>query len=192
MSEPSSPRAPLSFDASARRIGNYCWIEMRAFETLGAWTAAVPEPAVKATLAAHSRQRGWHAEVWHDLLPVVGETGVDAYIAPASPALVAFVEALAAPDAADRTIEKLVGAYRVLLPHAAVTYGEHLDRASPVSDGPTIRALRLVLSDQRGQWHEGEALLQAQLRSEADLERAASHQLRLERLMLAASGIAGH
>ena len=181
----------MSLDASARRIGNYCWIEMRAFETLGAWTATVPEPAVKAALATHSRQHGWHAEVWHDLLPVLGETGVDAYIAPASPAVVAFVEALAAPEAADLTIEKLVGAYRVLLPHAAVTYGDHLDNASPISDGPAIRALRLVLSDQRDQWHEGESLLQAQLRSEADVERAASHQLQLERLLLAAGGVAG-
>jgi hypothetical protein len=191
MSEPSSPRAPLSLKASARRIGHYCWIEMRAFETLGAWSAGVPEPKVKAALATHSRQHGWHAELWHDLLPVIGETGVDSYIAPASPALVPFVEALAAPEAADLTIEKLVGAYRVLLPHTAVAYGDHLERASPISDGPTMRAIRLVLSDQLDQWREGEALLQAQLRSEADVERTASHQLRLARLLLAAGGIAG-
>jgi hypothetical protein len=191
MSQPSLPRAPLSLEASARRIGHYCWIEMRAFEILGAWAATVPEPAVKAALATHSRQHGWHAEVWHDLLPVIGETGVDSYIAPASPALGAFVEALAAPEAADLTIEKLVGACRVLLPHTAVTYADHLDHASPISDGPAIRGLRLVLSDQLDHWHEGEALLQAQLRSEADLERAASHQLQLERLLVAAGGIAG-
>jgi hypothetical protein len=191
MSEPPLPRAPLSLEASARRIGHYCWIEMRAFEILGAWTATVPEPAVKAALATHSRQHGWHAEVWHDLLPVIGETGVDAYITPATPALVAFVEALAAPEAADLTIEKLVGAYRVLLPHAAVTYANHLDHASPISDGAVIRALRLVLADQLDHWHEGEALLRAQVRSDADVDRAASHQLQLERLLLTAGGIAG-
>jgi hypothetical protein len=191
MSEPLSPRAPLSLEASARRIGHYCWIEMRAFEILGAWTAAVPEAAVTAMLATHSRQHGWHAEVWHDLLPVIGETGVDSYIAPASPALVPFVEVLAAPEATDLTIEKLVGAYRVLLPRSALTYSDHLDHASPISDGPVIRALRLVLPDQLDHWHEGEAVLQAQLRSEADVERAASHQLRLERLLVTAGGIAG-
>lgn len=191
MSGPSSPPGPLSLEASGRLVGHYCWIEMRAFEILGAWTAAVPELAVKPALATHSRQHGWHAEVWHDLLPVIGETGVDSYIAPASPALAAFVEALAAPEAADLTIEKLVGGYRVLLPHTAVTYADHLDHASPISDGPTIRALRLVLSEQLDHWHEGEALLQAQLRSAADVERAASHQLQLERLLVAAGGIAG-
>jgi hypothetical protein len=190
MSEPSS-RAPLSLEASAQRIGHYCWIEMRAFEILGGWTATVPEPAVKVALATHSRQHGWHAELWHDLLPMIGETGVDSYIAPASPALVPFVEALAAPEPADRTIEMLVGAYRVLLPHTAVTYLGDLGHASPISDGPTVRALRLVLSDHHDHWHEGEALLQAQLRSDADIERAASHHLRLERLLVAAGGIAG-
>jgi hypothetical protein len=191
MSEPSSSRAPLSLEASARRIGHYCWIEMRAFEILGKWTAAVPEPAVKAALATHSRQHAWHAELWHDLFPVIGETGVDSYIAPSSPALLPFVDALAAPEAADLTIEKLAGTYRVLLPHTAITYRDHLDHASPISDGPTIRVLRLVLSDQLDHWQVGEALLQARLRSEADVERAASHQLQLERLLVAAGGFAG-
>ena len=191
MSGPSAPGAPLSFEASARRIGHYCWIEMRAFEILGAWTASVPEPAVKTTLATHSRQHGWHAELWHDLLPVIGEAGVDSFIAPPSAAHISFVEALAAPEAPDLTIEKLVGAYRVLVPHAAGAYGHHLERTSPVSDGPTIRALRLVLSDQHHHWHEGETLLQAQLRSDADVDRASSHQAHLERLLVAAGGIAG-
>ena len=57
--------------------------------------------------------------------------------------------------------------------------------------GPTMRALRLVRSDQLDHWHVGEALLQAQLRSDADVERASSHQLRLETLLVAAGGIAG-
>jgi hypothetical protein len=181
----------LSLEASARRIGHYCWIEMRAFEILGAWTAWVPEPAVKAALATHSRQHGWHAELWHDLLPALGEAGKSSLIAPPGATLVTFVDALAAPEAPELTIEKLVGGYRVLVPHAASAYGHHLERTSPVSDGPTIRALRLVLSDQLDHWHEGEALLQAQLRSDADVDRASSHQLRLEKLLVAAGGIAG-
>ena len=201
----SSPRAPLSLEASARRIGHYCWIEMRTFEILGAWSASVPDPAVRAALATHSRQHGWHAELWHDLLPVIGETDPDvgrparcaesgkvaSLIAPSGAALVAFVDALSGPEAPELTIEKLAGAYRVLVPHAVSTYGHHLERTSPISDGPTIRALRLVLSDQRDHWHEGGALLQAQLRWDADVDRASSHQLRLEKLLVRAGGIAG-
>jgi hypothetical protein len=191
MSGPSLTRAPLSLEASARRIGHSCWVEVRAFEILGAWTAQVPEPDVQAILATHSRQHGWHAELWHDLLPVIGEGGSESFVEPPSGALTTFVEALAAPRAAELTLEKLVGAYRVLMPHAVSAHRQHLDRTSPISDGPTMRALRLVLSDHLDHWREGEALLQARLRSDVDVDRAASHQRHLEKLLVAAGGIAG-
>src|SRR5262245_20594683 len=191
MTEPSSPPGTLPLEAGARLVGHYCWIEMRAFEILGAWTASVPEPAVKVTLATHSRQHGWHAELWHDLLPVIGETGVDAFVTPPGGALAAFVEAVGAPEAPELTIEKLVGAYRVLVPHLVGAYRRHLDLTSPISDGPTIRALRLVLADERDHWYEGEALLQAQLRSRGDVDRASSRQRELEGLLVAAGGITG-
>jgi hypothetical protein len=164
---------------------------MRAFETLGVWSTSVPEPDVKGVLATHSRQHAWHAELWHDLLPTIGEAGVERFIEPPGPGLPAFVEALAAPDASDLTVEKLVGAYRVLVPHIVSAYGRHLDRTSPVSDGPTARALRLVLTDQLEHWREGEALIQAQLHGDTDVDRASSHQAALERLLIAAGGIAG-
>jgi hypothetical protein len=164
---------------------------MRAFEILGAWTVEVPEPDVKAVLATHSRQHGWHAGLWHDLLPVIGEGGSESFGEPRSGALTTFVEALAAPRAPELTLEKLVGAYRVLMPHAVAAHRQHLDRTSPISDGPTIRALRLVLSDHLDHWREGEALLQALLRSDVDVDRAASHQRHLEKLLVAAGGIAG-
>jgi hypothetical protein len=164
---------------------------MRAFEILGAWTASVPEPEVKAVVATHSRQHGWHAELWHDLLPVIGEAGSERFVEPPNAALVGFIDALREPDAPELTVEKLVGAYRVLLPRTVAVYRHHLAGASPISDGPMIRALRLVLSDQVDHWRDGEALLQTQLLYGADVDRAAAHQARLEKLLVAAGGIAG-
>jgi hypothetical protein len=197
-----------SLEAAARRIGHYCWIEMRAFETLGGWSASVPEPDVAATLATHGRQHGWHAELWHDLLPVIGEASgpsraagsaksgkrrleADRYVEAPNAALVAVTDALAEPAAPELTLEKLVGAYRVLLPHSVTVYRRHLATASPISDGPTIRALQLVLADQLNHWRDGEALVQAQLRSDAEVERAASYQARLETLLVRAGGMTG-
>jgi hypothetical protein len=191
MTGPAPPGASPSLEAAAHRIGHYCWIEMRAFETLGAWSASVPEPELRAMLATHSRQHAWHAELWHDLLPVIGEAGVERFVEPPSSVSVTFVEALAAPGAPERTIEKLAGAYRVLVPHAVAAYQRHLSGSSQISDGATIRALRLVLSDQVEHWREGEATLQSLLRSEGDVDRAASHQARLEKLLVAAGGVAG-
>ena len=182
---------PRTLDAQARHTGHCCWVEMRAFELLGAWSASVPEPEVKAMVATHSRQRAWHAELWHDLLPTAGDGGIEGFITPANPGVEAFVEALAQPEAPERTIEKLAGAYRVLTPRTVAAYTEQLADASPITDGPAIRALRLVLADQVEHWREGEAMLQALLRSGRDVDRAAGHQARLEALLVEAGGLLG-
>jgi hypothetical protein len=105
---------------------------------------------------------------------------------------VAFAAALVEPVAPDLTIEKLVGAYRVLLPRSVAAYSHHLRSASPITDAPTIRALRLTISDHIDHWREGEALLQALVTDDAAVDRAAAHHARLEKLVAAAGGIVGH
>jgi hypothetical protein len=200
MDEPTTPDAPSTLEASALRIGRYRWIEMRLFEALGGWVAGVPELDAKALLATHSRHHGWHAELWHDLLPVLpttdgGQPGagtpIEDWAPPASDEqLAAFAAALTEPRAPGLTLEKLVGVYRVALPHTIVTYTRHLRAASSVADGPTIRALRLVLSDELDHWRDGEMLLQSLVVEPGMLDRAAAHQVRLEKLLVAAGGIA--
>jgi hypothetical protein len=201
MDEPTTPDAPSTLEASALRIGRYRWIEMRLFEALGGWVTGVPELDAKALLATHSRHHGWHAELWHDLLPVLpttdgGQPGagtpIEDWAPPASDEqLAAFAAALTEPRAPGLTLEKLVGVYRVALPHTIVTYTRHLRAASSVADGPTIRALRLVLSDELDHWRDGEMLLQSLVVEPGMLDRAAAHQVRLEKLLVAAGGIAG-
>lgn len=201
MDEPTTPDAPSTLEASALRIGRYRWIEMRLFEALGGWVTGVPELDAKALLATHSRHHGWHAELWHDLLPVLpttdaGQPGagtpIEDWAPPASDEqLAAFAAALTEPRAPGLTLERLVGVYRVALPHTIVTYTRHLRAASSVADGPTIRALRLVLSDELDHWRDGEMLLQSLVVEPGMLDRAAAHQVRLEKLLVAAGGIAG-
>jgi hypothetical protein len=201
MDEPTTPDAPSTLEASALRIGRYRWIEMRLFEALGGWVTGVPELDAKALLATHSRHHGWHAELWHDLLPVLpttdgGHRGAGTPIEdwappPSDEQLAAFAAALTEPRAPGLTLEKLVGVYRVALPHTIVTYTRHLQAASSVADGPTIRALRLVLSDELDHWRDGEMLLQSLVVEPGMLDRAAAHQVRLEKLLGAAGGIAG-
>lgn len=57
----------------------------------------------------------------------------------------------------------LAGAYRVVLPRLLVACSEHLRAASPVSDGPLLRTLGLVVPDLMRDWLRGEALLQTLL-----------------------------
>jgi hypothetical protein len=201
MAQTTTSDAPSALDASALRIGRYRWIEMRLFEALGGWVTGVPELDAKALLATHSRHHGWHAELWRDLLPVLpatdgGRAGagtpVDEWAPPPSDEqLATFAAALTEPQALELTVEKLVGVYRVVLPHTIAAYTRHLRAASPVTDGPTIRALRLVLSDELDHWRDGEMLVQSLVVEPGILERAAAHQLRLEKLLVAAGGVAG-
>ncbi len=175
------PSAPL--EEGARRLGSYRWMESRLFEALGAWAATVPELHVKPVLAVHAREHAWHADLWLERLPGVEHLGPDGLTAPASDPEAAFASALLEPDAPDRTIEKLVGAYRVLLPRMVTSYSEHLRASSEIADGPVIRALRLVLRDEVEGWCRGEELIQSLLVTEEQVGRAAEHQRRLESIL---------
>lgn len=203
MADPKRPRAPFapwdrrelpgifSVEESARRVGNYKWIEMRLFEVLGGWVATVPELDVKMRLGTHCYHHAWHAELWHKRLPELREMNPDRLTVPPNDELVAFVDAMTEPEAPELTIEKLVGAYRVLIPHKIAAYTYHLNNTSTITDAPTIRSLRFVLQDELDDWRDGEMLLQSLIDSPEDVDRAAAHQAKLEKLMLAAGGIAG-
>jgi hypothetical protein len=110
---------------------------------------------------------------------------------PANDAVVVFMDTLTEPEAADQTIEKLVGVYRVLIPHKIAAYTFHLNNTSTITDAPTIRSLKLVLNDEFEDWRDGEMLIQSLLETEEEVRRAADHQAKLESLLLAAGGIAG-
>lgn len=178
-------------DESARRIGHYRWIEMRLFEALGGWVATVPELDVKMRLGAHCYHHAWHAELFTKRLPELREMTPDKLTLPANEHIVAFVEAMTEPEAAELTIEKLVGVYRVLIPRKIAAYTYHRNGTSTITDAPTIRILDFVLQDERADWIDGEMLLQSIITTEEQAERAAAHQARLERLMTLAGGICG-
>lgn len=181
----------FSVEETARRVGHYKWIEMRLFEALGGWVATVPELDVKMRLGTHTYHHAWHAELWHKRLPELREMNPDRLTVPPNDELVAFVDALTEPEAPEHTIEKLVGVYRVLIPHKIAAYTYHLNGTSTITDAPTIRSLRFILQDELDDWRDGEMLIQSMLDAPADVERAAAHQAKLESLLVAAGGIAG-
>ena len=203
MSDPKKPRPgfapwdrrqlPGLFDVeeTARRIGHYRWLEMRLFEALGGWVATVPELDVKTMLGRHTYHHAWHADLWTKRLPELREMVPDKRTVPANEHVVEFVSVLTEPEGPDRTIEKLVGVYRVLLPHKIAAYTYHLNGSSQVADGPTIRSLGFILQDEFDDWRDGEMMLQSLIETDEELERAMQWQLRLERLLVKAGGIAG-
>jgi hypothetical protein len=203
VTEPGQPRPPFApWDRrelpglfgvveSARRVGNYKWIEMRLFEALGGWVATVPELDVKLVLGRHCYHHAWHAELWNKRLPELREMNTERLTEPPNEAMVAFTDAVREPEAPELTIEKLVGVYRVLIPRKIAAYTFHLNATSRITDAPTMRSLNFILQDEFDDWREGEMLLQSLIATPEEAERAANRQRDLEQLMLAAGGITG-
>jgi hypothetical protein len=203
MADPKKPRpafAPwdrrelpgaFTVEETARRVGSYKWVEMRLFEALGGWVATVPELDVKTRLGTHCYKHAWHSELWHKRLPELREMNPDRLTQPANEHIERFMGAITEPEAPGQTIEKLAGVYRVLIPHKIAAYTYHLNNTSTITDAPTIRSLRLVLNDELEDWRDGEMLLQSLIETDDEVERAASHQSALEKIMLRAGGIAG-
>jgi hypothetical protein len=203
MSDAKKARAPFApwdrrdlpgafdVDETARRIGHYAWVETKLFEALGGWVATVPELDVKLRLGTHTYHHAWHADLFRKRLPELREMKPERLTVAPNPDLEAFVEALTEPEAPELTVEKLVGVYRVLIPHKIAAYTYQMNNTSRITDAPTIRILNFILQDEFDDWRDGEMLIQSLLRSPDDAARAAEHQGRLEAIMVAAGGIAG-
>lgn len=174
-----------TIEQSGRRIGGHAWTELRLFEIVGSWVTTVPELEAKATLAAQSHHHAWHGELWHGLLPVVPHLRAADMVAPPSEGVAALLAALAEPalTGGGATIGRLVGLYRVMIPALIAAYEDHLDRTTPVTDGPTIRALHLVLADEEADRQAGEDLLGGVILGVEDAERAAAAAARLQALL---------
>ncbi len=181
----------FSVDESARRVGNYKWTESRLFEALGGWIATLPELDVKITFGRHCYQHAWHSELWHKRLPELREMNPQRLTQPPNDAYVEFMSAVTEPEAPEFTIEKLVGVYRVLLPHLIGTYTFHKAATSKITDAPTIRSLKFILGDDQVQLTEGEMLLESLIDTPDKVERATTRQSELQKLLLAAGGVAG-
>ena len=164
---------------------------MRLFEVLGGWVATVPELDVKMRLGTHTYHHAWHAELWHKRLPELREMNQERLTVPPNDELVTFVEAMTEPEAPELTIEKLTGVYRVLIPRKIAAYTFHLNNTSTITDAPTIRSLKFALAGRvRGlaRRRDAPAVTARHTRRGPAGGRPPDE---LEKLMLAAGGIAG-
>lgn len=194
---------PLHVNASL--VGGYRWIEQRLFELLGGWAAQATRPELRGHLDAQSGRHAWHASLWADRLPVRDGISADELtVAPVAAARVLDVLARAGTDldgsdGSDAQADsvrsdamlQLAGLYRVVLPRLVIGYSDHLRATTPVSDGPVIRALRLVLADEIEDWHAGERLVQGILSRSDDVVPVSALLARLESVVVEASVRAG-
>jgi hypothetical protein len=177
-------------EESVERIVNYKWAEERLSAALGGWVATIPELDVKAMLGPHCYQHAWHADLWRQRLPELKEPN-EHRSEPANDAFARFMDEVTSPDAADATIEKLVGVYRVLVPHLLAVYTFHRHVTSDIVDAPTVRLLEFMLDDDHRQLVEGEMMIQDLAADPALRERAGKWQTHLDVLLATSGGITG-
>lgn len=144
----------LTIDDSARFLGHVTWLEGRLFEVVGEWVRSTPEPAVKLALARQSRHHGGHVELLEPLRPDTRDHDLEAR-APLDPGWRTLVARLIAASSTAQRLERLAET----LGPTIQCYEDHLGAMRPVRDGPTRRALLLVLDDQRAALAEVEGLL---------------------------------
>ncbi len=179
----------FSADDSARLCRNYRYAAERMMRIMAGWIALTPELSAKLLLGRHVWDNAQHADAWGKRLPELRAHAQES--GPATPAFVALMDALEAPEAPGQTIERLAGVYRVLKPHLLNAYGQHLAKANPVYEPPTCRILARCIEDERRHIVAGETIIRHLVTSPEREARAAAWQTALQGLLEAAGGVTG-
>ncbi len=179
----------LGVEATAQRIRHYRYVEERMMRILAGWIALTPELSAKLLLGNQVWDCAQHADLWGKRLP---ELRAPAQVSePPSEAFARFMDALEARNEWEETLERLTGIYRVLKPHLAETYAQHLERANPVYEPPTRRILERCLAEERQHLADGERTLVALADSESHRARVAAWEAELKRRLAEAGGVTG-
>jgi hypothetical protein len=190
-----SPRDPpgrellghLGVEATARRVRHYRYAEERMMRVMAGWIALTPELPAKLLLGRQVWDCAQHADEWGKRLP---ELRAPAQVSePSGPEFVRFMDALEEREAWGETIERLTGVYRVLKPHLIAVYAAHLGRANPVYEPPTRRILERCLADERRHVADGEAVLDALMRTPEQRARVTAWERDLGDRLDASGGV---
>jgi len=177
-------------EESVERIVNYKWAEQQLSAALGGWVATIPELDVKSMLGPACYQHAWHADLWRLRLPELRENN-ESRAEPPNEEFAEFMRELTSPDDPDMTVEKLVGVYRVLVPHLLATYSFHQRVTSDIVDAPTVRILKFMIDDDVEQVITGEMMIQDLARTTKLRTRAGKWQTHLDVLLAKSGGVAG-
>src|SRR5690349_16116175 len=133
----------FSVEENARRLRRFFYFERRLMQALGAWTLSLPEFEVKLETGRHIF---FHADAARLLRERLQEqehrlADIDQH---RDAEVDRFIEELL--SAADSP-ELLVGIHQVAGRALQTAYRHHIDDTDPITDVPTIRLLRRVLSD---------------------------------------------
>lgn len=174
-------------DQNRARLLRYFYFERRLAQALGSWTLAIPEFEVNlengrhifyhADAARTLRERLTEQEMTVGRVDAFRDAEIDGF----------FEELLLAAD----TPELLVGAHQVVGEALSVAYRHHIDDTDPVTDAPTIRALKRVLVDYEPMLAWAGLAIAAYLEGGIDESRLAGWRWHLLRALGAIGGVSG-
>src|SRR5262245_59909113 len=128
---------------NARRLLRFFYFERRLMQALGAWTLSIHEVEVKLETGRHIFYRGDAARLLGGRLSEqdMGRKDIDVV---RDAEIDGFIEEMLSAGSAP---ELLVGIHQVAGLALATAYRHHIDDTCPVTDVPTIRCLRRILTD---------------------------------------------
>jgi hypothetical protein len=137
-------------EATARRVRNFRYAEEWMMMIMGGWVATVPEVPVKTGLGKVIWECAQAADELGKRLPELrcGRKALEAS-EPSNEGFSSFIQAVAAPERPDLTIEKLVGLFDVLKPHLVEIYDQTIRETDQICDAPTIEILDTIVAKTR-------------------------------------------
>jgi len=177
----------FSVAENTRRLLRFFYFERRLMQALGAWTLSIPEFEVKLETGRHIFYHGDAARLFRERLTEqeMRPKAIDAF---RDPEIDRFIEELLSANSA---CELLVGIHQVIGRALATAYRHHIDDTDPITDVPTIRCMRRILTDYEPmlEWAEGgiAAYVDGGV-SEAELGAWRWH---LQRLLASIGGVTG-
>jgi len=177
----------FSVEENARRLLRFFYFERRLMQGLGAWTLSIPEFEVKLETGRHIF---YHADAARLLRERLSEQelrpkAIDAFREPGIDRLIE--EVLSAASAC----ELLVGVHQVVGRALATAYRHHIDDTDPVTDAPTIRCLRRILSDYEPMLDWADKAVAAYVEGGVDEPGLAAWRWHLQRLLASLGGVTG-
>ncbi len=187
---PRDPR-PLggrfTVQENSRRLLRFFYFERRLAQALGSWTLAIPEFEVKVETGRHIF---YHADAANTLRTRLNEQEqslktIDAFRDEPIDRLID--EMLSAADAP----ELLVGVHQVVGRALSIAYRHHIDLTDPVTDAPTIRAMKRILVDYESMLQWVDAAVAAYIEGGVDESRLTAWRWHLQQLLGSIGGVSG-
>src|SRR6266436_5735153 len=172
---------------NARRLLRFFYFERRLMQALGAWTLSIPEFEVKLETGRHIF---YHADAARLLRERLREQEtrlleIDGF---RDPEIDRFIEELLSAGSA---CELLVGMHQVIGRALATAYRHHVDDTDPLTDAPTIRCLRRILTDYEPMLEWAEGAIGAYVEGGVPEPGLAVWRWHLQRLLASLGGVTG-